>query len=562
MSQPRNPPRNQIDKLQSLRIAAPCETAWETMQGEGPGRFCQRCNKHIHDFAQLTPREIQALLRASRGQLCARLTRDAEGRLVTLPARALPPPANPRRMPQIAAAAVLSLLGLGGAACSDRVTALALETDVGTAGIAPGSEPRAGARPAPDRQQRAGGGRASLSGTIAREGGGAPLAEAKVTLVNLFDGQERTGRTDPAGAFAFPALRPGLYQIRATANSWTAVEPIRVVVAAGEERRLGLEVPAAVWDRIAAGRPFVFNTMGVLMQDAEPLRQLIEESRLVVAATVGRSVPVPGHLESVDEVRTELVVTEVVQGETGERVVQVVHAEHMGLQPGETVLAFLMPRVDDGRGAAGEYVPADFGMGLKQLDEAEIAVYEERIRALTALERGGAAEPAELAEWLVATAEDPASRIEAVRELGSAVRTLAGLDADAGRYVQEIQGAFADFLAAGGIPADDPDPAVLAAFLSEPQKARLTGALLRTERLDGPDLELYEMVRTWSRDEPLAWLLARVAVPAPITWEARRAMRLIADELGDPALVHLLDNTTDDQVRQKFLAALAGRNPS
>jgi len=548
------------DKLQDLRIASPCSAEWEGMRSDAPDRrFCQSCSKHVHDFAELTPREISGLLRASRGQLCARLTHGADSRLVTLPPRALPPQPAPR-LPQLAAAAVLSLLGLGGAACADPVTALAAQAQDG-AGLAPGADRTAPVQPAPER--RAGGSRAELSGTVTREGGDEPLAEAEVKIVNLFDHQERTGRTAADGSFAFGSLKPGLYRLEASIRGWTAAKsPNVVVVPAGEESRVALTVPAPVWDRLATDKPLFTSTMGVMILAAEPLRRQHEESSLVVAATAGRSVVVPGEHEWSNEVRTELIIDEVLKGQTGERVVQVVHAAQPGLQPGETVLAFLVPgdqrgRPSDGHRAAG-YVPADHGFGLRQLSEAELPAYTESIQALSEITRDGVPHPEDLVDWLVATAEDPETRGEVIIELSGLARNpQEGLAAT--RYTRDVRWALADFLAAGGTLASDLDPAVLAAFLTEAQKNRLTHALLQTETLARPDLDLYNIVRPWSGRESLAWLIERIETTEPEIWEARQAMSRIAKELEDESLARLVDNSTDAEVRAKFLEALAGR---
>jgi hypothetical protein len=105
------------DRLDRLRIHTPCAASWDQMQGDDRERFCARCHKSVVDFSQLTPREIDARLQASRGNLCARLSRTAAGRLVTL---AAPPEswATPLDRPSPAAAVaavVTALLGSSGA---------------------------------------------------------------------------------------------------------------------------------------------------------------------------------------------------------------------------------------------------------------------------------------------------------------------------------------------------------------------------------------------------------------------------------------------------------------
>ena len=536
------------DTLQRLQVASPCQTAWEAMDGDARRRFCLQCNKHVHDFAQLTPREIAGLLRASRGHVCARLTHDGEGRLVTLPParRTVQQPAS---WPlQQVAAAVVSLLGLGSAACADRASALSAEAQEAAA-LEPGADRK------PGRPHQAGGTRGTLQGALTRETG-EPIAEAQVHILNLFDHASDVAHTGADGAFAFTGLRPGIYRIDASYRWQAAVEPLYVVLLSGEERQLGLAVPAATWDAISA-EGSGGTTIGVLAMVAQPLRHVYDESALVVVATAGRTVPVASEDEWDRQVRTELVIADVLKGETGERMLRVVHGAHEELQAGQTVLAFLVPNEEAGRDVDA-YNLADHGFGLKQLSATDLEAYGERIAALAPLTRDGAPDPADLIEWLVATAEDPATRGEAVGELDHAVRTLGQ---GANLTAQDIRAALDDFLAAGGTPASETEPAVLAAFLTEAHKRRLTRALLATERLAESDLELHDMVRPWSDgDRLLDWLIERVGTPGlRIDWPSRRAMRLIADELGDEALRKLVEQTRDDEAQARFLEALGGR---
>lgn len=67
-----------------VQIENSCLEAWETMHGTGQQRHCQSCNKHVHNFAAMTPGEIIRVIDASRGHLCARITRHSDGSLVSL----------------------------------------------------------------------------------------------------------------------------------------------------------------------------------------------------------------------------------------------------------------------------------------------------------------------------------------------------------------------------------------------------------------------------------------------------------------------------------------------
>jgi hypothetical protein len=83
-------------------IAKPCEESWEAMDGGARARHCARCAEQVHNFAAMTAREIEKVVRATGGKLCARITQREDGSLVMLETRPGVPFAA-----QIAASAVL-----------------------------------------------------------------------------------------------------------------------------------------------------------------------------------------------------------------------------------------------------------------------------------------------------------------------------------------------------------------------------------------------------------------------------------------------------------------------
>lgn len=66
-----------------LAIPSPCTQAWDGMTGTATKRHCESCQKHVHNFARMTPRQIDRVIAENRGHLCARITRRADGSLVT-----------------------------------------------------------------------------------------------------------------------------------------------------------------------------------------------------------------------------------------------------------------------------------------------------------------------------------------------------------------------------------------------------------------------------------------------------------------------------------------------
>src|SRR4029079_9274241 len=100
------------------------------------------------------------------------------------------------------------------------------------------------------------------------------------------------------------------------------------------------------------------------------------------------------------------------------------------------------------------------------------------------ISRHGSPQPAEIMEWLVATAEDPVTREESLDELAGALQQLeyqAGRhNTPVARYAQDLRDVYADFAAAGGQAHGDVEPAMLGAFLTDALRERLVAALLRT----------------------------------------------------------------------------------
>ena len=72
---------NQLDRVS---IVKPCKADWDGMvAGEGHQRFCDSCQRVVHDLSTLTPKEAAALVnRSADSGLCARIGYDARGRMV------------------------------------------------------------------------------------------------------------------------------------------------------------------------------------------------------------------------------------------------------------------------------------------------------------------------------------------------------------------------------------------------------------------------------------------------------------------------------------------------
>lgn len=69
--------------LQQVQIAQPCPADWNAMTGDVQTRFCAACKKAVHDLSQMTSAQAQSLLDRTDGNVCVRITRTMDGRIVT-----------------------------------------------------------------------------------------------------------------------------------------------------------------------------------------------------------------------------------------------------------------------------------------------------------------------------------------------------------------------------------------------------------------------------------------------------------------------------------------------
>jgi hypothetical protein len=74
---------NDNDVLSEIKVSTPCPMGWNQMSGDDCKRYCTVCGKHVHDFAKLTSAEAAALFHDANGDLCGRLSRRADGTIVT-----------------------------------------------------------------------------------------------------------------------------------------------------------------------------------------------------------------------------------------------------------------------------------------------------------------------------------------------------------------------------------------------------------------------------------------------------------------------------------------------
>lgn len=101
--------------LDRVRVARPCNSSWDLMEGDDRVRHCSNCSKDVYNVAGLSRDEAMDVITGNGGTVCMRLFRRPDGTLSTSDcagSRA----ATPRsRLKVVAAVAVtaLSVVGLG-----------------------------------------------------------------------------------------------------------------------------------------------------------------------------------------------------------------------------------------------------------------------------------------------------------------------------------------------------------------------------------------------------------------------------------------------------------------
>ncbi|MBS1708306.1 MAG: hypothetical protein JSS65_06235 [Armatimonadetes bacterium] len=67
------------EHLTNLHVEKPCPKQWEDMSGEDWSRFCEHCQKSVHNLSALTKAEADRVLK-SADRVCVRFSRDKKGK--------------------------------------------------------------------------------------------------------------------------------------------------------------------------------------------------------------------------------------------------------------------------------------------------------------------------------------------------------------------------------------------------------------------------------------------------------------------------------------------------
>jgi hypothetical protein len=181
--------------MHALRIASPCSANWADMPGNDKIRHCAQCQLDVYNFSAMTPLEINQIVAARTGRLCARFYQRPDGTMLTENC-----PAGIRtgalRGSTIAAAALAALVSIA-------------PTNVGAVPTQAGSS-----SPQMQSTQR------GLTLEV-RDPSGAALPKAAVSLVNAKTGQHWDSLTDSNGGLALLDLPEGSYVLTVTASGFS-----------------------------------------------------------------------------------------------------------------------------------------------------------------------------------------------------------------------------------------------------------------------------------------------------------------------------------------------------
>jgi hypothetical protein len=71
------------NRLDHVRIAAPCKADWDQMTGNERVRFCGQCSLNVYNLSSMTRADAESLIARTEGRLCVRFYRRSDGSIIT-----------------------------------------------------------------------------------------------------------------------------------------------------------------------------------------------------------------------------------------------------------------------------------------------------------------------------------------------------------------------------------------------------------------------------------------------------------------------------------------------
>jgi hypothetical protein len=239
------------NNLERARVASPCQVSWDSMTGDDKVRFCQQCQLHVYNIAEMTRGQAEALMARTEGRICARLYRRADGTILTkdcpVGLRAFR-----RRVGRIAGAAITALLSLGANAFGQTLTRTSQDEGGGHATV---TRSFFGLKP----QQ----GRATLRGVVT-DPNDAFVPGARATIVNEKTKYKRVIKSDEEGQFQFGLLEPGFYTLKVESPGFREFVREHLSLHSNEEMRLDVILDLGVMGVVVCEEP---PTKGIVIDE-------------------------------------------------------------------------------------------------------------------------------------------------------------------------------------------------------------------------------------------------------------------------------------------------------
>ena len=71
------------NRLDDVKVAAPCPADWDAMSGNDRMRFCSQCNLNVYNFSGMSRKEAARFINRTEDRVCVRYYRRADGSILT-----------------------------------------------------------------------------------------------------------------------------------------------------------------------------------------------------------------------------------------------------------------------------------------------------------------------------------------------------------------------------------------------------------------------------------------------------------------------------------------------
>lgn len=221
--------------LENVRVAAPCPTSWEKMNGDDRVRHCAECKLSVYNLSDMTRAEAERLIATHEGRLCVRFYRRADGTIIT------------QNCPKGLQALIRRVSRMAGAVLSAMIAVDPVFAQSQTSPNPPGQ--------AENKDSQLG-----LDVTVV-DPSNALVPNAKVTLCRCKDRVPNNISTDASGVARFRSLPKGTYEISVQAPGFKKnQETVRI----RKLERLQVKLQIAVQNTTIEVKASPVEVMGVV----------------------------------------------------------------------------------------------------------------------------------------------------------------------------------------------------------------------------------------------------------------------------------------------------------